>query len=264
MELTAIIEAILVASEQPLSSSELARLVRARVAEAEEALQVENEDAVVAIKKSRKSAGSEVSAEALEGFDPVTLPVWLSELAPTSQNQVIKAIAELNQGYATNGRSFSIIERSKGWKIYTNPDYADFVRQLFPGQKPQRLSGPAMETLAIIAYRQPITKAAMEAVRGVSCDGMLQKLLDRELICIGGRAELPGRPLLYETTELFFEYFGIKNVNDLPNASELRTVKLPDPEPEMPLEMTLETADSGPESTPANEFENLGSGVTEK
>lgn len=267
MDLTAIIEAILVASEQPLSSSELARLVRARVAEAEEALQVENEDALAVIAKNKKSSDPEALAEDSEAFNPVALPVWLSELAPTSQNQVIKAIAELNQGYAANGRSFSIIERSKGWKIYTNPDYADFVRQLFPGQKPQRLSGPAMETLAIIAYRQPITKAAMEAVRGVSCDGMLQKLLDRELICIGGRAELPGRPLLYETTELFFEYFGIKSVNDLPNASELRTVKLPEPEPQPETEAghalpVSESEDSSADSAPANEFENLGSIIT--
>jgi segregation and condensation protein B len=92
------------------------------------------------------------------------------------------------------------------------------------------MSGPAMETLAIIAYRQPITKAAIEAVRGVACDGMIQKLLDRDLIRIGGRAELPGRPLLYETTDLFFEHFGIRSIDDLPNASELRKVKLPDPE----------------------------------
>ena len=247
MDLTAIIEAILIASEQPLSSSELARLVRARVAEAEEALQVENEDAA----DSELSSSDHSSSE--ENSSPVTLPVWLSELASTSQNQVITAIAQLNQNYASNGCSFSVVERSKGWKIYTNPEYADFVRQLFPGQKPQRLSGPAMETLAIIAYRQPITKAAMEAVRGVSCDGMLQKLLDRELICIGGRAELPGRPLLYETTELFFEYFGIKNVNDLPNASELRTVKLPEPEADDPEVNDFTEQDS----SQINEFEDI-------
>ena len=258
MKLTAIIEALLIASEQPLSGSELARLVRARVAEAEEALQVENEDNSIALAKSQKENQSETAHENTEKVTPSTLPVWLSELAPTSQNQVITAIAELNQNYASGGRSFSVIERSKGWKIYTNPEYADFVRQLFPGQKPQRLSGPAMETLAIIAYRQPITKAAMEAVRGVSCDGMLQKLLDRELICIGGRAELPGRPLLYETTELFFEYFGIKNVNDLPNASELRTVKLPEPEPDATGEIKLALTDTKSDKTPANEFENLG------
>ena len=87
-----------------------------------------------------------------------------------------------------------------------------------------------METLAIIAYRQPITKAAIEAVRGVSCDGMIQKLLDRDLIRIGGRADLPGRPLLYQTTELFFEHFGINTIDDLPNAAELRRVKLPEPD----------------------------------
>jgi hypothetical protein len=93
-----------------------------------------------------------------------------------------------------------------------------------------------METLAIVAYRQPVTKASLEAVRGVSCDGMLQKLLDRELIKIGGRAELPGRPLLYETTDLFFEHFGVKSVDELPNASELRTVRLPEPESETDTE----------------------------
>jgi len=213
MELSAIIEALLIASEQPLSTAELARLVRARVAEAEEAVTVENEDA------SDKTEQKVLAKE-------------MSKLGSTSQAKVITAIAELNQAYDSQGRAFSILERSKGWKIYTKPDYADFVRLLFPGQKPQRLSGPAMETLAIIAYRQPITKASMEAVRGVSCDGMIQKLLDRELVCIGGRAELPGRPLLYNTTDLFFEYFGIKTVDDLPNAAELRTIKLPEPEPE--------------------------------
>jgi len=121
MDLSAIIEAILVASEEPLSSSELARLIRARVAEAEEALQVEREES-----QSKDSKDSHPEAQ--------TLPVWLSELAPTSANQVITAIAQLNQSYLSNGRSFSIIERAKGWKIYTNPEYADFVRQLFPGQ----------------------------------------------------------------------------------------------------------------------------------
>jgi segregation and condensation protein B len=85
-----------------------------------------------------------------------------------------------------------------------------------------------METLAIIAYRQPVTKSALEAVRGVSCDGMLQKLLDRELVKISGRADLPGRPLLYATTELFLEHFGISEIDELPNIGELRKVDLPD------------------------------------
>jgi segregation and condensation protein B len=84
-----------------------------------------------------------------------------------------------------------------------------------------------METLAIIAYRQPITRADMEAVRGVAVDGVMQTLLDRNLVRIAGRSEIAGRPLLYETTQYFMDHFGLKNLDDLPNASELRRVALP-------------------------------------
>jgi segregation and condensation protein B len=143
---------------------------------------------------------------------------------------VLAAIEKLNEHYLADGRAFQMLERAKGWKLFTRPSFAPIVGHLFPGRKTERLSGPALETLSIVAYRQPITKAAIEAVRGVNCDAMIQKLLDRELIKIGGRAELPGRPLLYETTELFFEHFGIRAIDDLPNAQELRKARLPDPE----------------------------------
>ena len=212
MHLSAIVEALLIASQNPLPSDEIARLIRARVAEAEDVRLRETEE------------GKEIPA----------LPEWLTDLTATAPGQVAAAIAELNREYESSGRAFTLIERPKGWKLYTRLDYGEFVRQLFPGRKPERMSGPAMETLAIIAYRQPITKAAIEAVRGVACDGMIQKLLDRDLIRIGGRAELPGRPLLYETTDLFFEHFGIRSIDDLPNATELRKVKLPEPETASP------------------------------
>ncbi len=207
-DLTCIIEALLIASEEPLQSEEIARLIRSQVATVIE----ENAGAVET------------------GETPTPVPEEILAFEHLSSEEVDKAIKKLNHEYEASRRSFLITSRAKGWKIYTKPDFADFVRQLFPGQRPQRLSGPAMETLAITAYRQPITKAAIEAVRGVSCDGMLQKLLDLELIKVGGRAELPGRPLLYETTDLFFEHFGIRTIDDLPNASELRTIKLPEPE----------------------------------
>lgn len=212
MQLSAIVEALLIASQNPLAAEEIARLVRARVAEAEDVRVRELEE------------GKEIPA----------MPDWLAGLAATSSGQVVEAIEQLNRSYSESQRAFTVLERPKGWKLYTRVEYGDFVRQLFPGRKPERMSGPAMETLAIIAYRQPITKAAIEAVRGVACDGMIQKLLDRDLIRIGGRAELPGRPLLYETTDLFFEHFGIRSIDDLPNASELRKVKLPDPEDAKP------------------------------
>ena len=227
MVLSSIVEALLIASQEPLAAEELARLVRSRVAEAEDV-------------KAR---------EVEEGREGAPLPEWLPALGRTSGETVVAAIGELNRHYEESGRAFVILERPKGWKLYTRLEYGDFVRQLFPGRKPERLSGPAMETLAIIAYRQPITKAAIEAVRGVACDGMIQKLLDRDLIRIGGRAELPGRPLLYETTDLFFEHFGIRTIDDLPNASELRKVKLPEAAPES-------AASAGPEQQLA--FSALG------
>jgi|TARA_B110000037_G_scaffold208765_1_gene257220 segregation and condensation protein B len=206
MQLSAILESLLIASQDPLSSEEMARLVRARVAEAEDVLVRETD----------------------EGKKPEALPEWLTALTKTTPEEIDKAVAALNSEYVETPRAFTILGRPKGWKLYTRTEFAEFVRHLFPGRKPERLSGPAMETLAIVAYRQPITKAAIEAVRGVSCDGMIQKLLDRDLVRIGGRAELPGRPLLYFTTDLFFEHFGINSIDDLPNASELRRVKLPE------------------------------------
>lgn len=214
MELSAIIEALLVASEDPLPSSEIARLIRARVAEAEDAIAIA------------------LDAEDADPDNKPELPEDLAAVANVNEDTITAAIAQLNHSYEVSGRAFLCTERAKGWKIFTRAEYADFVRQLFPGRKPSRLSGPAMETLAIIAYRQPVTKASLEAVRGVSCDGMVQKLLDRELVKIGGRADLPGRPMLYETTDLFFEHFGVKSVDELPNANELRAVKLPEPEAE--------------------------------
>lgn len=206
MQLSAIVEALLIASQDPLSSEEIARLVRARIAEAEDVKLRETE----------------------EGTVSTDLPEWFTALEATATDDVALAISQLNESYQESGRAFTLVERPKGWKLYTRAEFGEFVRQLFPGRKPERLSGPAMETLAIIAYRQPVTKSAIEAVRGVSCDGMVQKLLDRDLIRIGGRAELPGRPLLYETTDLFFEHFGIRSIDDLPNATELRKVKLPE------------------------------------
>ena len=126
-------------------------------------------------------------------------------------------------------------EKADGWQLTSDPKYAQWVRRLFPAPKPARLSSPALETLAIIAYRQPITRADVEAVRGVTIDGVLQTLIERGLVKISGRAEIPGRPLLYETTEFFLDHFGLRNLDELPNVEELRTRHLPaSPRPSLP------------------------------
>jgi segregation and condensation protein B len=150
-----------------------------------------------------------------------------NEFAKTTEAQVAAALERLKIEYVQQGRAFQLAEKSEGWQLVSDPAYAPWVRQLFPAVKPARLTPPSLETLAIIAYRQPITRADVEAVRGVAVDGVLQNLMERGLVKIGGRAEVPGRPLLYETTQFFLEHFGLRDLDELPNAVELRTRYLP-------------------------------------
>ncbi|MEY2557683.1 MAG: segregation and condensation protein [Verrucomicrobiota bacterium] len=150
-----------------------------------------------------------------------------NEFSRTTEPQVAAALEQLKIEYIEQQRAFQLVEKAEGWQLASDPACAPWVRQLFPATKPARLTPPSLETLAIIAYRQPITRADIEAVRGVAVDGVLQSLMERGLVKIAGRAEVPGRPLLYETTEFFLEHFGLRDLNELPNAEELRTRYLP-------------------------------------
>jgi segregation and condensation protein B len=150
-----------------------------------------------------------------------------SALAKVNEAEITESVRTLQNEYSELGRAFHLVEQVSGWVLVSRIEYQVWVRQLFPEMRPTRLSAPALETLAIIAYRQPITKADVEAIRGVTVDGVMQKLLDAGLVKITGRAEIPGRPLLYVTTQHFMEHFGLKNLDELPNASELRDVALP-------------------------------------
>jgi segregation and condensation protein B len=162
----------------------------------------------------------------------------IGAFAKVKAAKIQEAIQKLELEYSETGRSFEVRESAAGWQLVTRADFSPWLRQLFPENRQARLSAPAMETLAIIAYRQPITRADMEAVRGVAVDGVMQTLLDRNLVRIAGRSEIAGRPLLYETTQYFMDHFGLKNLDDLPNASELRRIALPkaNPPEEAPAE----------------------------
>jgi len=150
-----------------------------------------------------------------------------NEFARVTEGEIAAALEQLKIEYVREQRAFQIIEKAEGWQLVTDPTFASWVRQLFPVPKPARLTAPGLETLAIIAYRQPITRADVEAVRGVNIDGVLQTLMERGLVKIAGRAEIPGRPLLYETTQFFLDHFGLRNLDELPNVEELRTRHLP-------------------------------------
>jgi segregation and condensation protein B len=172
-----------------------------------------------------------------------------NEFARVREAEVAAAIDQLKTEYVEQDRAFQLIEKAEGWQLATDPKYAPWVRQLFPVPKPARLSAPALETLAIIAYRQPITRADVEAVRGVNIDGVLQTLMERGLVKIAGRAEIPGRPLLYETTQFFLDHFGLRDLDELPNVEELRKRDLPVARPVAGIEDAGGPASSNPAST---------------
>src|SRR4051812_12100013 len=164
-----------------------------------------------------------------------------NEFAGAREADIAAALEKLKIEYIEQTRAFQLVEKAEGWQVATDPNYAQWVQQLYPTPKTARMSAPALETLAIIAYRQPITRADVEAVRGVAVDGVLQNLMERGLVKIAGRAEMPGRPLLYETTQFFLDHFGLRNLTELPNAVELKRRNLPLAQPVTPAA----TTDSG-------------------
>ena len=173
-------------------------------------------------------------------------------LGKTKADAVLAALGEVQADLSATNRAFQLVEKISGWVLVSDPECAAWVRQLYPEAKPTRLTGPQLETLAIIAYRQPSTRADIEAVRGVSVDGVMQVLLDRGLVKIAGRAEVPGRPLLYSTTEYFLEHFGLKNTDELPNSTELKRVILPTaPIPEEPAKSEAAPAETPVAESPA-------------
>jgi len=141
------------------------------------------------------------------------------------QNQVSGALRYANEQLAKINSPFEIVEVASGYRFRTRNAYYPYIRKLFPDNNPRRLSAAALETLAIIAYKQPITKAGIEAVRGVSCDGPLHNLLDKKFIALGHRADTVGNPYTYITTTEFLKYFGINRIpDDLPRLTEFSDI----------------------------------------
>lgn len=129
-------------------------------------------------------------------------------------------VAELGESWQREGRAFEIWEVAGGYQIRTRPEFAGYVKQLHQ-ERPTRLSRAALETLAVIAYKQPVTRAEVEHVRGVDVGAVVRSLLDRKLVRIAGHREVPGRPMLYGTTRRFLEVFGLERLEDLPTLREI-------------------------------------------
>jgi segregation and condensation protein B len=160
-------------------------------------------------------------------------------------DQVESAMEAIREKYASDFYPFEVRETGGGWQFLTKRDYYKTVAQINGDKFLKRLSTAALETLAIIAYKHPITKGEMEAIRGVNCDYTVQKLLEKELIVISGRNEkMPGQPLLYATSRSFMDYFGLNSSEDLPRIKEIIATELSEPtlvnELQLPLENTEE------------------------
>lgn len=154
---------------------------------------------------------------------PRPIPVdELAALAPeASKAEVAAALEGLREHYDVDGHGVELVELAGGWQILTRPEYTEAIERAQVSVRPQRLSAASLETLAIVAYRQPIGRAEIEEIRGVAVGSVLKSLHDRGLIDIVGRSEGLGRPMLYGTTPLFLEQFGLRHLEELPRADEL-------------------------------------------
>lgn len=135
--------------------------------------------------------------------------------------EIQKTVEELNLEYRNTNRTFHIVHIAGGYQLVTHESYAPWVKKLFQGRIKTKLSQAAMEALSVIAFRQPVSKTEIEAIRGVNCDGVVRTLLERKLVTISGRGEGPGKPLMYNTTREFLRYFGVNDISDLPRPREI-------------------------------------------
>jgi len=162
-------------------------------------------------------------------------PIPVEELSALSRDssraELASALDELREHYDRDGHGVELVDAGGGWQILTRPEYTEAIERAQLAARPQRLSAASLETLAIVAYRQPIGRAEIEEIRGVSVGGMLKTLHERGLIDVVGRAEGLGRPLLYGTTELFLEHFALRHLSELPRAEELAVAIRSEPRP---------------------------------
>lgn len=233
MELKFILESLLFSAQKPLSPAELREIFANAAAQ---------EDADATVKSLKK----------------------------VKEGEITTALEQLATEHEAAARSYRLVCVAGSWQFVTQPEFAPWLKELVGVKaRPSRLSQPALETLAIIAYRQPLTRAEIEQIRGVNVDGTMQTLLERGLVESTGRADVVGRPSLYGTTTLFLEYFGLKGLEGLPAADELRRIPIERPEAPLtadpglataaPQELKLDEATEKPaESTPTEEAAKEG------
>ncbi len=223
-DLKRVLKVMLFAANGPLSVKDI-QTALSRFHDQAAALPLENPDVAPQESGGVPEAVS-LATETADVVPPVSDPVEDDEFyrdVPTliTATEIRETIATISLELQAADSEIVLVEGHNGWRLVTHPRFARWVRLLRNEPPPVRLSPSSLETMAVIAYRQPVTRAEIEQIRGVSAEAGLNKLLERELIYIVGRADLPGRPIQYGTTEAFLEFVGIKSLDELPSSDVL-------------------------------------------
>lgn len=152
--------------------------------------------------------------------EPITLK-QLVQITGLKDPEILNAIGQLKDEYEARNSGLRIVEVAEGYQMVTNRDFSPWIRRLRKDNLSSKLSQPALETLAIVAYKQPLTKLEIDQIRGVNSEGAVRSLVEKRLIKIVGKKEAPGRPFLYGTTQDFLQHFGLKNLMDLPPLNDM-------------------------------------------
>ncbi len=168
------------------------------------------------------SIATEIEALLFASDQPLTAGRLAEVLADVPREEVEAALDALAAAYEAPDRAFQLVAVAGGWQLVTKPEHAALIRRLFTGKRRVRLTKAALESLAIIAYKQPIVKSEIEEIRGVETSGVVRTLLERKLVRIVGRKEVPGRPIMYGTTKYFLEHFGLNDLSQLPPLREFK------------------------------------------
>jgi len=192
-------------------------------------IEVSDEDKDLAIEPSAQVDPTSVEALLFSTHSPLTAGKLGEMLGLDNTKSIRHAIKTLNDEYEKSGRSFRIEQVAGGYQMLTLPEFGTLIKRLVQKDGDAKLTKAALESLAIIAYKQPILRADIEAIRGVACGETIRSLMEKHLVKIAGRAEEPGRPILYGTTKRFLEVFGLNNLDDLPKPDQLQLGKLPFP-----------------------------------
>ena len=182
-------------------------------------------------------------------------PINASELSKifldgTDKNQLQSILDELKEEY--NSRNLQIMEVADGYQLCTRHEYNDWIRKYLKLDRSSRLSQPSLDTLSIIAYKQPLTRQEVDDIRGVDSSGVLKTLLEKKVIGPAGRKKVPGRPIMYRTTQKFLEYFGLKDLSDLPTLEDLRE-EMEGEDPPLQTQIEFSTSEVPESSSSPNE-----------